>query len=283
MGGPIFDISNYQLPQTMNFAILSKACDGLIFNCEMTAQNVQTCVAGAIKNKIPAGFYYNFDRTAGIDFHGRGLFMGGLSSDLEKKGGPRLANWFAVDSYAAAQNFGRAFKAFKAGYEASGAKTALGIYCGLYNFERFKIYDQFTGLLWLAYYNGARTRSKYNEDLRQYTDSAMVRGINAKVDANICFNSRIFMQPNVATPAAVLNPVSVSQLALKVLEGVYGNGEARRRNLGENYDQVQNFVNKSINLAKEAVKGLHGNGGERVKKLGEFYECVQFLINNKMI
>ena len=83
---------------------------------------------------------------------------------------------------------------------------------------------------------------------------------------------------------------SVSQLAEEVLQGLYGNGEDRKRNLGDRYAEVQAEVDrilkaksKSIKpkektideLAIEVLAGVYGNGMERVLKLGTLYPKVQ--------
>ena len=75
---------------------------------------------------------------------------------------------------------------------------------------------------------------------------------------------------------------SISQLAEEVLKGMYGNGEDRKRNLGDRYAEVQAEVDRILKnqskpvkpkektideLATEVLAGLYGNGNERRMKL----------------
>ncbi|MCD5001170.1 C40 family peptidase [Enterococcus saccharolyticus] len=68
---------------------------------------------------------------------------------------------------------------------------------------------------------------------------------------------------------------TIEQLAQEVLQGLHGNGEARKKSLGSNYAAVQKRVDalassrkKSINtIAKEVINGTWGNGDARINKL----------------
>lgn len=81
---------------------------------------------------------------------------------------------------------------------------------------------------------------------------------------------------------------TVSELAQEVLNGVYGNGEERKKNLGNRYAEVQAEVErilkartekteeKSIDqMAIEVLAGMYGNGITRKIKLGKYYDAVQ--------
>ena len=100
-------------------------------------------------------------------------------------------------------------------------------------------------------------------------------------------------QPNVGTGGK-----SITTLAQEVIDGKHGNGDARRKSLGANYNAVQVEVNrllgggsvskpavskpaqKSITtLAKEVIDGKHGNGDARRKSLGANYNAVQAEVN----
>lgn len=87
---------------------------------------------------------------------------------------------------------------------------------------------------------------------------------------------------------------SISQLADEVLRGDHGNGDARKKSLGSNYEKVQAEVNKRLygtskpaakpsksvaQLAKEVIDGKHGNGAARAKSLGARYNEVQAEVN----
>ena len=86
---------------------------------------------------------------------------------------------------------------------------------------------------------------------------------------------------------------SVSSLADAVMRGEYGNGDERRRRLGNNYAAVQAEVNRRLGiktaapssganidaLARAAIRGDYGNGAERQRRLGSNYAAVQARVN----
>ena len=96
-------------------------------------------------------------------------------------------------------------------------------------------------------------------------------------------------KPTPKTQASV-NGIGIEQLATNTVNGLYGNGEERKKKLGKLYDAVQIVINeryKAISaseshrlLAKEVLKGNLGNGDERKKNLGSYYNTVQGLINS---
>jgi hypothetical protein len=92
---------------------------------------------------------------------------------------------------------------------------------------------------------------------------------------------------------------SVAEIAKEVLQGKWGNGEARKTNLtnaGYNYNEVQAKVNELIKsasttpakksnteIAKEVIAGKWGNGAEREQKLvsaGYDYAAIQKIVND---
>lgn len=90
---------------------------------------------------------------------------------------------------------------------------------------------------------------------------------------------------------------SIEQLADEVIAGKHGNGEARKKSLGKNYQAVQDAINgkssaskpktKSIaQMATEVIRGDHGNGHEaRRKSLGisqAEYEKVRKEVNKRL-
>ena len=80
------------------------------------------------------------------------------------------------------------------------------------------------------------------------------------------------------------------QLAQMVWHGYFGNGEERKKKLGNRYDAVQKIVNEQakikelnktdlLELVKKTIRGDFGNGEERKKKLGNRYNEVQNQVN----
>lgn len=94
--------------------------------------------------------------------------------------------------------------------------------------------------------------------------------------------------PTVSKPT----PKSVDDLAKEVIAGKWGTGDARKKNLGSRYDEVQRRVNEILNnkppkqgykttsqLAAEVIRGVHGSGRDRMRSLGSRYEEVQREVN----
>ncbi len=83
---------------------------------------------------------------------------------------------------------------------------------------------------------------------------------------------------------------SVDELAKEVIAGKYGNGEERKKTLGDRYSEVQARVNEiltpaqktSVNildLVKKTIRGDFGNGDARKNALGSNYAEVQRQVN----
>lgn len=73
----------------------------------------------------------------------------------------------------------------------------------------------------------------------------------------------------------------LTDLIVDTYKGKYGNGEARKKNLGCRYSEVQSYVN----IVAEVIKGKYGNGGTRainIRNMGYDYSIVQTCINKIM-
>ncbi len=90
--------------------------------------------------------------------------------------------------------------------------------------------------------------------------------------------------------------VDIDGLARRVIAGEFGNGDARRAALGENYPAVQARVNEMLGcgssgggpapggvdieaLARAVINGDYGNGEDRRRRLGANYDAVQRRVN----
>lgn len=91
----------------------------------------------------------------------------------------------------------------------------------------------------------------------------------------------------------------IEQLAKEVISGKHGSGDARRKALGDKYDEVQRMVNDMLlgnrkapqkapskvsspsidQLAQEVIDGKHGSGADRKRNLGSNYYAVQSRVN----
>lgn len=92
----------------------------------------------------------------------------------------------------------------------------------------------------------------------------------------------------------------VASLARRVINGDFGNGDARKRALGSRYSEVQAEVNRILSgggssgssssgggvdidaLARAVINGDYGNGEERRRRLGSNYAAVQRRVNQML-
>ena len=94
-----------------------------------------------------------------------------------------------------------------------------------------------------------------------------------------------------ATPTIEFNTSSIHDLAIRTINGEFGNGETRKKMLGKDYSKVQNEVNNILSgktktvdindLVNRTMKGEFGNGEERKRKLGKYYSQVQREVNKR--
>ena len=87
---------------------------------------------------------------------------------------------------------------------------------------------------------------------------------------------------NVATTAAPSG--TTLELVVAVMQGQYGDGDARKATLGSRYDEVQEMINHiatadANTLASEVIAGTYGNGDTRKIALGSRYDEVQAIVN----
>lgn len=96
------------------------------------------------------------------------------------------------------------------------------------------------------------------------------------------------IKPPVVKPVA---PKTINQLADETIAGKHGNGDARVRSLGKNYNAVQAEINRRAGvkapvvnikgLADAVMRGEYGDGDERKRRLGGNYNAVQAEINRR--
>lgn len=87
--------------------------------------------------------------------------------------------------------------------------------------------------LWIAQYN-YECECPYPYDIWQYTSSGDVDGVKGDCDKNLIYN----------IPEDDIISDDIKVKAVDVLLGKYGNGEERKRKLGNDYDKVQKLVNE---------------------------------------
>ena len=87
------------------------------------------------------------------------------------------------------------------------------------------------------------------------------------------------------TAAVDTGEKSIDTLAREVIAGQYGDGDARKNALGDQYSAVQNRVNEYYAIATACVRGDYGNGNERKEKVtaaGYDYATVQGIVNQML-
>ena len=154
--------------------------------------------------------------------------------------------------------------------------------------------------LWIAQYadmnptgyqNTPWNEGAYTCAIRQYSGSGRLNGWNGDLDLDKFYGSlddfRKYYGSSSSTPSkpSTSGPSGTTlQLATWTMEGKYGNGADRKKNLGSRYDEVQNFINHIASadvktLVNEVYAGMYGDGLTRQTVLGSRYDEVQGAIN----
>ena len=154
--------------------------------------------------------------------------------------------------------------------------------------------------LWIAQYanmnptgyqNTPWNEGAYTCAIRQYSGSGRLNGWNGDLDLDKFYGSLDDFRKYYGSSSSAPSKPSTSgpsgttlQLATWTMEGKYGNGADRKKNLGSRYDEVQNFINHiasaDVNtLVNEVYAGMYGDGLTRQTVLGSRYDEVQGAIN----
>ena len=120
----------------------------------------------------------------------------------------------------------------------------------------------------------------------QFTDTLKIAGYEGNLDGDIAYMSKdawMKYANSTSSEQNVENSKSIDDLVLETLLGEYGNGDDRKRMLGDNYNEVQNRINELYKIAQEVIEGKWGNGWNRKEALngaGYSYEIVQKIVND---
>lgn len=154
--------------------------------------------------------------------------------------------------------------------------------------------------LWIAQYadtnptgyqNTPWNEGAYTCAIRQYSPAGRLNGWNGDLDLDKFYGSLDDFRKYYGSSSSAPSKPSTSgpsgttlQLATWTMEGQYGNGADRKKNLGSRYDEVQNFINHiasaDVNtLVNEVYAGMYGDGLTRQTVLGSRYDEVQGAIN----
>lgn len=129
--------------------------------------------------------------------------------------------------------------------------------------------------------NGKRSVAEISAKLPEYVYSGGVK--LAGLVRRRAAEKALFDTP--VTAAVDTGEKSIDTLAREVIAGQYGDGDARKRALGDQYSAVQNRVNEYYAAAAACVRGDYGNGTERKEKVtaaGYDYATVQGIVNQML-
>lgn len=138
---------------------------------------------------------------------------------------------------------------------------------------------------WIAHYtSGSADKYKNGYDGWQYSSSGKVSGISGNCDMNYWYADFGENSGNTSGTTSSTPSGSTLDLVVGVMQGKYGNGDARKTALGSRYDEVQDVINhistsSASTLASEAKAGKYGNGETRKIALGSRYDEVQKIVN----
>lgn len=160
--------------------------------------------------------------------------------------------------------------------------------------------------LWIAQYADMNATgyqdTPWNEGayacaIRQYASTGRLNGYGGNLDLNKFYgdsaawqacahsNEEVTVQPGGGESSGGSAPGgSTLDLAVGVMNGQYGDGDARVAALGSRYQEVQDFINHIYSadaqtLADEVWAGKYGSGDTRKVILGSRYDEVQAIVN----
>lgn len=167
-----------------------------------------------------------------------------------------------------------------------GIATALD--CGLW-------VAQYANMNQTGYQERPWNEGAYACAIRQYSSAGRLDGWAGNLDLDKFYGDRAAWAKYAAatsTPTAPADPLAGKtneQLAVEVIAGAYGDGDARKAALGSRYDAVQAIVNQRLadplagksdeQLAREVIAGKYGDGNARRQALGARYDAVQSKVN----
>ncbi len=160
--------------------------------------------------------------------------------------------------------------------------------------------------LWIAQYaNNIPTgyqaapwnEGAYNCLMRQYSSAGRLLNYTGSLDLNKFYGDKARWNQQAGKKNSSSSGGNTSQnkpsgietetainLVVDTMNGKFGNGDERRKNLGNRYNEVQGLINHiatadAQTLAQEVKAGKYGNGEFRKVALGSRYNEVQSIIN----
>jgi GH25 family lysozyme M1 (1,4-beta-N-acetylmuramidase)/LysM repeat protein len=135
----------------------------------------------------------------------------------------------------------------------------------------------------------------YSCAMRQYSSTGRLSGYGGNLDLNKFYGDRTAWNKYAGKGNAIKPTTQPStgtstshgttlELVAKTMQGAFGNGDARKTNLGSRYNEVQSMIDhissaSASTLASEVKAGKYGNGDIRKQVLGSRYNEVQNIVN----
>lgn len=304
----ILDISEWQPPASINYDKLVKAVDGVIIRIQYGSNYIdkhyKTHINEFKKRGVPIAVYawvrgssHSDMETEATDFYNRA-----------KAYNPTFW-WLDVEEKSMSDMRGGVEK-YRTKLKSLGAKK-VGVYVANHLYASFNLDTAKFDGIWIptygsnnGQYNGSNPTATSNYDIHQYTSNGKLSGYNGSLDLNrivrkgfdYFFGGASSSESNSGNSNSSSSGAKYStsgktiyKMAEDVKNGKAGNGDARKKVLGNYYTGVQAVVNyhaggsnkaAAMNvLAKETLAGKYGNGDARKKVLGNYYDEVQTIIN----
>lgn len=277
--------------------VIVKATEGVGYVDKSCDKFIQQCINGG----IPFGFYHfarNNDAKAEAEFFRKN------TSGYEGKGIPVL-DWEDDQSVSWVNKFVEYY------HELTGIWP--WVYANPWRFKQGKVNENCgrwvagypkNGITDINYGMNNSLPGSYNVGsvcAWQFSSSVRISGYNGSLDGDVFYGdneawkkyagSKGFSSSGSSgntgsSSGSVALSGSTLDLALGVMNGKYGNGDARKQALGSRYQEVQDFINHIASasdetLAAEVKQGKYGNGNDRKLILGGRYDAVQAIINGK--
>lgn len=285
------DISNWQrgfsITNNKPGFVIMKATEGTSYvdnSCDGFVQQ-------AIKAGIPFGFYHFAN---GQDAAKQARFFRNQTKGYENKGIPILdfekpytnawIDEFVKEYHAITGVFPWVYMSSDYVNNRGYGSDYVRKYCGLWLAGYPKRYTAYPSDLTCPYKHRGWTLAAW-----QFTDALSIGGMS--VDGNVFYGDTSAWNlyatggkdKNVASNSVVPSG-NVWCIARQVLNGVFGDGNARKKKLSSRYAEVQACVNVLVNesdvaLAKRVIHGELGNGDDRKYILGGRYNAVQKQVN----
>lgn len=272
-------------------AVVVKATEGLNFTDKSCDGFVQQCRAGG----IPFGFYH-FGRNNSATKEAE--FFRDQTRGYEKLGIPIL-DWEADQSVAWVNEFVQHY------HDLTGVWP--WVYANPWRFQQGTVNENCgrwvagypsNGITSIDYGTGHDLPSSYNVGLVcawQFSSSVRISGYSGSLDGDVFYGDAAAWDkyanpggtaslPETSQPSTSPPSGSTLDLAVGVMRGEYGDGDARKQALGSRYQEVQDFVNHIASadagtLASEVWAGKYGDGDTRRTVLGSRYDEVQAIVN----